>query len=150
MVAWFVGCALFQSHQPPALPQAARPAPPQAVPVTRLPPRVRSTPIRARPVLVSKPSQPRLNQPPPSPAPLVTLENSDDAKANAQRLLDQATAKITHIDRAELAESTASTYQQANELINAAQRAMADQDYLAASSLAEKASALTSQLPSQK
>jgi hypothetical protein len=81
---------------------------------------------------------------------LVTLENSDDAKANAQRSLDQATLKMTHINRAELAESTASTYQQANELINAAQRAMADQDYLAASSLAEKASALISQLPRQK
>ena len=78
------------------------------------------------------------------------VENSDDAKANAQRSLDQATLKMTHINRAELAESTASTYQQANELINAAQRAMADQDYLAASSLAEKASALTSQLPAQR
>jgi len=160
MVAWFVGCALFKSHQPPTPPpQETTPAPPQAVPVTRLPHRIRSTPIRARrPVLVSKPSQPRLNLPPqpptpaaaPAPAPLVTLENSDDAKANAQRLLDQVTAEMMHIDRAELAESTASTYQQANELINAAQRAMADQDYLAASSLAEKASALTSRLPSQK
>ena len=159
MIACFVGCALFQSHQSPAPPQGTRtalpqetmPAPPQTLRVTRLRPRIRSTSIRARPVLVSKPSQPRLNQPPqPSPAPLVTLENSDDAKANAQRLLNRATTEMTHIDRAGLAESTASTYQQANELINAAQRAMADQDYLAASSLAQKASALTSQLPSQK
>jgi hypothetical protein len=78
---------------------------------------------------------------------MVTLENSD-VKANAQRLLEQATFKLAHTNRAELSESAASTYQQANELITAAQHAMADQDYLAASSLAEKASALTSQLPS--
>ncbi|MBV8451922.1 MAG: hypothetical protein JOZ29_06565 [Deltaproteobacteria bacterium] len=92
-----------------------------------------------------------MNLPPrPPPAPLVTLENSDDAKVNAQRLLDQAILKMTHINRAELMASTASTYQQANELINAAQRALADQDYMAASSLAEKASTLTSQLPAQK
>jgi hypothetical protein len=81
---------------------------------------------------------------------LVTLENSEDAKGNAQRLLEQASIKLARVNRAELAETTVSAYQQANELINAARRAMAEQDYLAASSLAEKASALTSQLPSQK
>jgi len=103
------------------------------------------------PISVTKPSQPQLNLPPPTlPAPLVTLDSSGDAKASAQRFLDQATVKMTHINRAQLADSAASTYQQANELINAAQRAMAEQDYLAASSLAQKASALTSQLPSQK
>lgn len=161
IIAWSAGCSLFRSHQAPAPPQQTSPAPPQAAPETRLPRRIRSKPSRSRSVLVRKPRQPNLNQPPqpqpqppqpqpPSPAPLVTLENSDDAKANAQRSLDQATLKMAHINRAELAESTASTYQQANELINEAQRAMADQDYLAASSLAEKASALTSQLPSQK
>ncbi|MBV8054493.1 MAG: hypothetical protein JO071_04545 [Deltaproteobacteria bacterium] len=118
----------------------------------RLPLRIiRSPPARSAPVFVSKPSQPQLNLPPrPPPAPLVTLENSDDAKVNAQRLLDQAILKMTHINRAELMASAASTYQQANELINAAQRALADQDYMAASSLAEKASTLTSQLPAQK
>jgi hypothetical protein len=80
---------------------------------------------------------------------LVTLGNSEDAKASAQRLLDQATIRIAHVDHAQLAGDTAFTYQQANELIDAAQRAMAAQDYLAASSLAEKATALTNQLPSQ-
>jgi len=78
------------------------------------------------------------------------LENSDDAKVNAQRLLDQTTIKLAHVDRAQLPETTASAYQQASELVTAAQRAMAEQDYLAASSLAEKASALTNQLPLPK
>jgi hypothetical protein len=80
---------------------------------------------------------------------LVTLGNADDAKADAQRLLQQASARLAAIKPAELAGSTASTYQQANALINAAQQAMAEHDYLAASSLAAKASALTSHLPMQ-
>jgi hypothetical protein len=107
--------------------------------------------IHSTPVVASKPSPLRLNllQPPP-PAPLVTLGNSQDAKASAQRLLDQATIRIAHVDQAHLDGGAASTYQQANELIDAAQRAMVAQDYLAASSLAEKASALTDQLPSPK
>jgi hypothetical protein len=62
-------------------------------------------------------------------------------------LLEQAKARLAHINRASLADNTASIYQQANELINAAERAVVERDYLAASSLAEKASALTSQLP---
>ena len=95
------------------------------------------------------PPPPRLNPPPP-PAPLVTLGSGEDAKAQAQRLLDQAAARLTHVDQAQLTGDAAFTYQQANELIEAAQRAMAAQDYPAASSLAEKASALTDQLPAPK
>jgi hypothetical protein len=149
MVAWSAGCTLFQSHPAPAPRPQTHPAP--AAPVTRLPPATRSARIRSAPVFVSKPSQPRSNLPQRPPvAPLVTLENSEDAKGNAQRLLEQASIKLARVNRAELAETTVSAYQQANELINAARRAMAEQDYLAASSLAEKASALTSQLPSQK
>lgn len=106
--------------------------------------------VRAAPVSSRKPVQPRSTpaQPPP-PAPLVTLENGD-AKADVQRLIEQVTLKLAHNNGAELPQSATSTYQQAKELITAAQHAMADQDYVAASSLAEKASALTSQLPSQK
>jgi len=80
---------------------------------------------------------------------LLTLESAD-AKAKAQLLLEQVTVKLANTNQAELSESAASAYQQANGLITAAQRAMADQDYLAASGLAEKASALMSQLPPQK
>jgi hypothetical protein len=79
-------------------------------------------------------------------APVVTLENGN-AEAEVQRRLDQVTLKLAQINRAELSESGASTYQQAKELISAAQHAMTDHDYVAASSLAEKAAALTSQLP---
>src|SRR5262249_18022043 len=127
MVAWSAGCTLFRTHKAPAAPLHTRQAPPRAASVTRLPLRIihsaptrsaptRSAPTRSVPVSISKPSQPQLNMPQRlAPAPLVTLENSDDAKANAQRSLDQATLKMTRINRAELAESTASTYQQAND-----------------------------------
>jgi hypothetical protein len=80
----------------------------------------------------------------------VTLGDSGNAKDNAERLLDQASVRLTHFDRAELPASNLSTYEQANELITAARRALADQDFLAASGLAEKASALISQLPPPK
>jgi hypothetical protein len=137
---------------PPAPPQPQPQPAPRVLPMATLRLRiVRSPPSPVTPISVKKPSQPQPNLPPPPlPVPLVTIDNSDAARTNAQRLLEQATAKMGHINRAELAETAASTYQQANELINAAQRAMADRDYLAASGLAEKASALTSQLPSQK
>jgi hypothetical protein len=74
------------------------------------------------------------------------LENSD-AKGKAQHLVEQVALKLASTDSADLPPSAVSTYQQANELINAARRAMADRDYVAASGLAEKASALASQLP---
>lgn len=149
MVAWSASCSLFQSHQVP--PPETHLAPSQAAPVTRPPRPIRSARIRSAPGAVSKPSHPRLSLPQrPSPEPLVTLENSDDAKATAQRLVDQATVNLAHVDRAEIPDSIAPAYQQASELISSAQHAMADQDYMAASSLAEKASALLSQLPSQK
>ncbi len=136
-------CALFGSHKAPAAPRRFHQAPQQAAPVTQLPSRIRSAPVSVgTPAPLNLPRRS-------SPEPLVTLENGDDTRAKAQRLLEQASVKLAHINRAELAESTASTYQQANELINAAQQAMGEHDYPAASSLAEKASALTSQLPVQ-
>jgi hypothetical protein len=147
IVAWSAGCTLFHPHQM-AAPPSPPPAPPAQAPVTRLHRTIHSTPRRSA-VRISKPSQPRLI-PPPAPVPVVTLDNGYNDKANAQRLLEQATVNLTHINRAELPATTASTYQQANKLIDAAQHAMAAQDYVAASSLAEKASALTSQLPSHK
>jgi hypothetical protein len=151
MIAWGASCSLFESHQAPAPRPETPTVPPHGAPLTRLPPAtIRSERVRSAPVVASKPPQRHLNQPPPQLVPVVTLEGSEDTKADAQRLLDQVTLKMTRVDRGELGGSTASTYQQANELINAAQRAMADRDYLAASSLAEKASALTSELPSQK
>ena len=155
MIVWGASCSLFQSHQAPAPRPETQTAPAHGAPLTRLPPAtIRSERVRYAPTVASKPPQPHLTPPPPlTPPPLVpvvTLKSSEDTKASAQRLLDQATVKMTRVNQAELGQSTTSTYQQANALINAAQRAMADRDYLAASSLAAKASELTSELPYQK
>lgn len=150
MVAWFAGCTLFQPQPPPA----PRPEslPPPVAPLTL--PTLHPTPIRPRPAHVRKPPPTPAPSPapsaPPAPAPLVTLENGEDPKAHAQRLLDHASASLTHFSRAELPGNTASTYEEASELIDAARHALANQDYPAASSLAEKASALITQLPSRK
>jgi hypothetical protein len=82
---------------------------------------------------------------------VVTLDNGDDdPEAHAKLLLDQATGILSRTNQAQLPESAVSTYQQANELVTEAKRAMADRDYAAASSLAEKAFALASQLAPQK
>jgi len=149
MLVCSAGCSLFASHKAPPVPPTPPPAPQQAAPVTRLPKRLHSRRTRPAHVSARKSTQPHLNLRQPPPAPLVTLENSDGAKADAQRLLEQASVRLAQINAADLAGSSASTYQQANDLVNAAQQAMAEGDYLAASSLAEKASALTSHLPIQ-
>jgi len=104
--------------------------------------------FRAAPVPTRKPAPPGpVVAPPPPPAPpIVTLENSD-AKGKAQNLVEKVALKLARTESTDLPPSAVSTYQQANELISAARRAIADRDYVAASGLAEKASALVSQLP---
>lgn len=148
MAAWFGGCGLFRSQSPPAARVQTPSAPPPAV---VLPPKPsRHVRVRAAPVYIRKPTQPgQVPAPQPSPAPIVTLENSD-AKGDAQNLLERVALKLAHTNTAELPPNAVSSYQQANELLAAARHAMADQDYVAASSLAEKASALVSQLPASK
>jgi hypothetical protein len=150
IAAWLAGCSLFQSQKPAPPPSQISPAPTPAPVETPLPRASRRVRIRAASVPSRKALQPRPGPlQPPAPPPVVTLENSD-AKADVQHLIEQVTLKLEHTNRAELPESVTPTYQQAKDLITAAQHAMADQDYAAASSLAEKASALTSQLPSGK
>jgi hypothetical protein len=77
------------------------------------------------------------------------LENSD-VKGDAQHLVEQVSIKLARTSSTDLPPNAVSTYQQANQLISAARHAMAEQDYIAASSLAEKASALVGQLPPSK
>ena len=165
MVIWCAACSLFRSLRAPAHPAGTQPASAPA-PRTSLPPTtIRSVSIHSPHAVLRKPPQATVNLPPPSsppPAPssaplppsasppLVTLGNADDSHTNAQHLLDQANSDLSRVNRAELTESATSAYEQANELVDAAQRAMTDQDYLAASNLAAKAAALTSQLPTNR
>lgn len=87
--------------------------------------------------------------PPTTPAPAattVTLGNEDLDRANAEHLINHAGAELAHIDRSKLRGADASSYSQANGFVVAARRAIDQHDYLAASSLARKASVISDQL----
>jgi hypothetical protein len=148
VMLWIAGCHSLQPQREPIVhsrPSARPPARPLRSSISP-PPSVPSRAARV-PERKSPQSLPQTVAPPTIAPPTITLENSYAAKSDAQRLIEEASLKLAHIDRTSLTDNTASTYNQANELINAAHKAAAEQDYLAASSLAQKASALTSQLP---
>src|SRR5207245_6530057 len=117
------GCSFFQDQRAPFAREQRRARPSQPATVTTLPstPLRSSTPPRSAPVPISRPPQPEQRL---VPAPTVTLDNSDADKADAQRLLEQARGRLAHVNRASLASNTASIYQQANDLINVAERAV--------------------------
>jgi hypothetical protein len=143
-------CSLFGPAQQSTVPQESHSAALRVAPVGVQ--RVHRKAIRPKPIYTKKQLQPPSNLQVPAPAPaavpVVTLGSNDDAQANAQLLIDQATGKLEHLNRAELSKSYVSRYEQANDLLSAARRSLADQDYPAASSLAEKALALLNELPS--
>jgi hypothetical protein len=76
----------------------------------------------------------------------VTLAGDVASKDRAQHLLDDAGAKLGKVDRNKLNAEGATTYDQASDLLKAGQKAAVDQDYLAASGYAEKASLLATKL----
>jgi hypothetical protein len=97
----------------------------------------------------------RTETPPPSappaeaaPQPTVTLAGDGAAKDRALRLLDSAGAQLAKVDRSKLSRDSAATYDQANDFLNAGRKAAIDQDYVAATGYAEKASVLASKLAS--
>jgi hypothetical protein len=63
--------------------------------------------------------------------------------------VDQAAARLAHIDRSKLPGDASAAFQQACDLASAARKAMDRGDYLAASSLARKASTLADQVASR-
>lgn len=74
--------------------------------------------------------------------PTVTLDNDEAARRRAQNLLDSAHAKLGKVDRSRLNGDDAATYAQATTFADAAQHAIGEHDYVAATGLAEKASVL--------
>lgn len=78
--------------------------------------------------------------------PMVTLAGEDHSETNAERLLDQVDHRLDAIDRNKLNAADVSTYDQANGFASSARQALADHDYVVASGLAEKASALVGRL----
>jgi cytoskeletal protein RodZ len=72
----------------------------------------------------------------------VTLGNGDATKTRAEHLLSDTDLKLAKVDRSKLTGQQATVYEQATGFADAARKALEQRDYLAASSLAAKASLL--------
>lgn len=73
----------------------------------------------------------------------VTIGSDENDRTEAERLLNDTDARLARVDRAHLSGEDASNYRQAAEFARSAHSALAQRDYLAALSLAKKASVLT-------
>ncbi len=150
------GCAsmqsLFGSQVPPAAQRYSHahrqlaPTTVRAAPLKEDRNTNRASTVRKEPATASAPAQA-----PPAPAKTtrVTLEDNDADHLRAQALVDDADARLAQIDRSKLTGESATAYNQASDLASAARQAMTQQDYLAASGLARKATLLTEQLASR-
>lgn len=83
----------------------------------------------------------------PQPKPTVTLAGGP-SRERAERLLDDTGAKLSRIDRSRLGVDSATTYDQANNFLQAGRKAATEDDYVAASGFAEKAAVLAAKLVS--
>jgi hypothetical protein len=81
-----------------------------------------------------------------SPQPTVTLAGDSASRDRALRLLDDAGARLARVNRNKLDRDSAATYDQANDFLNAGRKAALDQDYVAATGDAKKASVLADKL----
>lgn len=73
----------------------------------------------------------------------VTIGSDENDRTDAERLLNDTDARLAKVDRAHLSGEDASNYRRAAEFARSAHSALAQRDYLAASSLAKKAYVLT-------
>ena len=98
------------------------------------------------PVSEAPPSPPTAPGSPAGPGevrPTVTIGSDENDRTEAERLLNATDARLARVDREHLSGEDASNYRQAAEFARSAHSALAQRDYLAASSLAKKASVLT-------
>lgn len=101
----------------------------------------RRSPEHIVPAAVATPAPPAQ----PVPKPTVTLADGP-SKERAQRLLNDAGAKLAKVDRKTLGADSATTYDQANNFLRAGRKAETEDDYVAASGFAEKAAVLAAKL----
>jgi hypothetical protein len=101
----------------------------------------RRPPEREEPAAVATPAPPVQ----PVPKPTVTLADGP-SKERAQRLLDATGARLAKVQRNTLGADSATTYDQANNFLQAGRRAATEDDYVAASGFAEKAAVLAAKL----
>lgn len=103
--------------------------------------RSRRPPARVVPVAVATPA-PVVG---PLPGPTVTLVDGP-SRERAQQLLNDTGAKLNKVDRRTLGADSATTYDQATNFLQAGRRAATENDYVAASGYAQKASVLAAKL----
>ncbi len=94
----------------------------------------------------TQPAAPAAPPPEAAPQPTVTLAGDGDARDRALHLLDDAGARLAKVDRSKLSRDSAATYDQASDFLNAGRKAATDQDYVAATGYAQKASVLANKL----
>jgi hypothetical protein len=153
------GCASIRRHSPyeSRLPSAAgaksnhvyrEAAPETAVERPKKSATGRTTAVRQQPAAGRQ--QPAATQSPPAPAEVttVTTEDNDADHVQAQSLIDDANTRLAQIDRSKLTGENVTAYDEANNLANAARKAMVQHDYLAATGLARKAVLVTAQVAS--
>jgi hypothetical protein len=80
----------------------------------------------------------------------LTLVDEDDSRVSAEQLLKRVDQRLALIDRTRLKGPDAATFDEAHGFASSAHQALADKDYMVASGLAEKASALTGRLSVSK
>ncbi len=96
------------------------------------------------PVSEASPSLPTAPGSPAGPgAQTVTIGSDENDRTEAERLLNDTDARLAKVDRSHLSGEDASNYRHAAEFARSAHNALEQRDYLAASSLAKKASVLT-------
>jgi hypothetical protein len=78
--------------------------------------------------------------------PTVTIGSDENDRTEAERLLNNTDARLARVDRVHMSSEDASNYRQAAEFARSAHSALAQRDYLAASSLAKKAYVLTNSI----
>lgn len=100
---------------------------------------------RVVPAAAPSPAPPAPPAVQPQEKPTITLANGY-SKENAERLLENAGAKLARVQRNALGADSASTYDQANTLLQAGRKAATEEDYVAASGYAEKAATLADKL----
>jgi hypothetical protein len=134
--------------EPPATPNQQSESSTEPAPAIESPPAQQSSTPHAEhePVRRETPSEARRTHTAVQPTPVVTLGDSDNARTSAQHSIDAVSATLTRVDRSALQPRDLTVYDQANSFIDAARKAMASEDYAAASGFAHKASALTAKL----
>jgi hypothetical protein len=136
------GCAYLSNHWPHQLNSA--PAPRQYRSRRTVTHESSGANGETTPVSEASPSPPTgQGSPLGSGAQTVTIGSDENDRTEAERLLNYTDARLARVDRAHLSGEDASNYRQAAEFARSAHSALAQRDYLAASSLAKKASVLT-------